>query len=276
MHYALKGKYPIETEEHVKTAVDYFDKYLSRFTPMERATAATNIEKRSEDLSVDVSRDWITNYSRMLKKEAVISPDFHRNIQLRKEACEKDGIKVTVGGKEVDAVQLLEKVATLPDGIHGIAIVKALESFDKLANLEYRYDNDIVDPVLTVFGSLRAPEYDAEKVSSNVTNYDLIKLSRKKDVLEKVADTFTQDFADNFRKQPVETFKGMAPPERSLFLEKTAKLGEGKGVGGKTQMVGGASKCVCPSCGHSEPHDRGTPCADKKCPECGTKMQGKK
>lgn len=222
MHYALKGKYPIETEEHVKTAVDYFDKYLSRFTPMERATAATNIEKRAEDLSIDMSRDWITNYSRMLKKEATISPDFHRNIQLRKEACEKDGIKVTIGGKEIDAVQLLEKVATFPDGIHGIAIVKALESFDKLANLEYRYDNDIVDPILTVFGSLRAPEYDAEKVASNVTNYDLIKLSRKKDVLEKVAVAFTQGFADNFRKQPVETFKGMAPPERSLFAEITA------------------------------------------------------
>lgn len=219
MHYALKGKYPIETEDHVKTAVDYFDKFLSRFSPMERATAATNIEKRADDLNVDVSRDWITNYSRMLKKDAAISPDFQRNIQLRKEACMKDGIKVNVGGGEVDAVQLLDKVATLTDGVHGIAIVKALEAFDKLANLEYRYDNDIVDPVLTVFGSLRAPEYDAEKIASDVTNYDLIRMSRKKDILEKVASSFTQDLADNFRKQPVETFKGMAPPERSLFLE---------------------------------------------------------
>jgi len=277
MHFALKGKYPIETEEHVKTAVGYFDKYLGRFSPMDRAAAATNIEKRAEILGVDVNRDWITNYSRMLKKEAEISPDFQRNIQLRKDACLKEGIKMSVGDKEVDAIQLLDKVASLNTGdIHGIAIVKALEAFDKLANFEYRYDNDIIDPVLTVFGSLRAPEYDAEKISGNVTDYDLVKMSRNNDVLEKVASAFTQEVADNFKKSPVKTVQSMTHPEQSLFLEKISKLGEGKGVGGPKQMVGGASKCVCPSCGNTETHSRGTPCADKKCPKCGAKMQGKK
>lgn len=240
MHYALKGKYPIETEEHIKTAVEYFDKYLGRFSPMDRAAAATNIEKRAETLEVDISRDWITNYSRMLKKEAVISPDFERNIQLRKDACLKGGIKVTIGGKEVDAIPLLDKVASLNSGdVHGIAIVKALEAFDKLANFEFRYDDDIVDPILTVFGSLRSPEYDAEKISGNITDYDLVKLSRKNDVLEKIAGVFTKEVADGFRKQPVKTFKEMTTPEQSLFLEKTSKLGEGKGVGGPKQVVGG-------------------------------------
>lgn len=223
MHYALKGKYPIETEEHVKTAVDYFDTYLSRFNPMDRAAAATNIEKRADELGVDVSRDWITNYSRMLKKEAAISPDFKRNIQLRKNACLKDGIRVTVGGKEVDAIQLLDKVASLNDGcIHGIAIVKALEAFDKLANFEFRYDNDIIDPVLTVFGSLRVPEYDAEKITGNITDYDLVKMSRKSDILEKVANVFTQKVADNFKKHPVKTVQSMTVPERNLFEEAIA------------------------------------------------------
>lgn len=276
MHYALKGKYPIETEDHIKTAVNYFDKFLTRLSPMERAAVATNIEKQAETLGVDVSRDWITNYSRMLKKEAAISPDFERNIQLRKDACLKDGIKVTVSGKEVDAVHLLEKVATLTDGVHGIAIVKALEAFDKLANLEFRYDDDIVDPVLTVFGSLRSPEYDAEKIAFNKTDYDLVKMSRKKEVLDKIAGVFTKEVADNFQKEPIKTFKEMTAPEQGLFLEKTSKLGEGKGVGGPRQMVGGAGKCICPSCGHTETHDRGTPCAGVKCPKCGTKMQGKK
>jgi len=275
MHYALKGKYPIETEEHIKTAVAYFDKYLSRFSPMERATAATNIEKRAAILGVEADRDWITNYSRMLKKEAQISPDFQRNIKLRKEACLKDNIKIDIDGNKVDAVELLEKVANLKD-VHGIAIVKALEAFDKKAGLEYRYDDDIVDPVLTVFGSLRSPEYDAEKVASGITNYDLIRMSRRQDAIEKIAEAFSQDIADNFRSQPVKTFSGMSSPEKNLFIEKTSELGKGMGVGGPRQMVGGASKCVCPSCGHTQTHDRGTPCADVSCEKCGTKMQGKK
>lgn len=52
------------------------------------------------------------------------------------------------------------------------------------------------------------------------------------------------------------------------------ELGEGVGVGGPRQGVGGADICVCPSCGHEMEHERGTPCAETECPECGATMQG--
>jgi predicted DNA-binding protein (UPF0251 family) len=45
-----------------------------------------------------------------------------------------------------------------------------------------------------------------------------------------------------------------------------AKRGRGRGFGG---MVG---KCVCVKCGHSEPKERGIPCASIKCPACGSMM----
>ena len=50
--------------------------------------------------------------------------------------------------------------------------------------------------------------------------------------------------------------------------------GQGRGISGG-KMQGGTSECVCPSCGYSEPHVRGTPCTNKKCPKCGTIMKGK-
>jgi predicted Fe-Mo cluster-binding NifX family protein len=47
------------------------------------------------------------------------------------------------------------------------------------------------------------------------------------------------------------------------------KSGQGRGrLGGP--IAGGA--CVCPKCGHREPHERGTPCMQKQCPKCGTAM----
>lgn len=52
-------------------------------------------------------------------------------------------------------------------------------------------------------------------------------------------------------------------------------LGEGQGVGGDRQGVGGTDICVCPKCGHEEKHERNVPCAEMKCPKCGTKMIGK-
>lgn len=44
----------------------------------------------------------------------------------------------------------------------------------------------------------------------------------------------------------------------------------GKGAG--TPVAGPGGDCVCPQCGHQEPHERGAPCAQKRCPKCGTVM----
>ena len=55
--------------------------------------------------------------------------------------------------------------------------------------------------------------------------------------------------------------------------------GQGRGRGGGSAgrmggpLAGGpAGNCLCPQCGHREPHERGAPCTQKKCPKCGTAM----
>jgi len=55
--------------------------------------------------------------------------------------------------------------------------------------------------------------------------------------------------------------------------------GQGQGKGGRGQgrlggpLAGGATgNCLCPKCGNREPHERGVPCLQKKCPKCGTAM----
>jgi len=52
-------------------------------------------------------------------------------------------------------------------------------------------------------------------------------------------------------------------------------LGEGQGVGVARQEVGGVEQCVCPKCDEIVAHDRGTPCVDQICPECGAHMMPK-
>jgi predicted Fe-Mo cluster-binding NifX family protein len=55
--------------------------------------------------------------------------------------------------------------------------------------------------------------------------------------------------------------------------------GQGRGQAGQSggrmggPLAGGAAgTCLCPKCGHREPHERGVPCMQKKCPKCGTAM----
>ena len=44
-------------------------------------------------------------------------------------------------------------------------------------------------------------------------------------------------------------------------------------AGGNTPVSTG--ECLCPSCGTTAPHRRGTPCAQMQCPKCGTFMERK-
>ena len=47
--------------------------------------------------------------------------------------------------------------------------------------------------------------------------------------------------------------------------------GDGKGRGGGFAAGPGGS-CVCPKCGKTPPHQRGVPCLQMTCPDCGTAM----
>jgi len=64
------------------------------------------------------------------------------------------------------------------------------------------------------------------------------------------------------------------PHDTPWVTEKMAALGEGRGAGGPRQGVGGSDWCVCPDCGHRVKHDRGAPCIEVTCSECGATMVG--
>ncbi len=49
--------------------------------------------------------------------------------------------------------------------------------------------------------------------------------------------------------------------------------GQGSAGGGGGRNGGGGfgagGNCICASCGHKEPHERGRKCTELKCPDCG-------
>ena len=72
-----------------------------------------------------------------------------------------------------------------------------------------------------------------------------------------------------------------AASNRKRFLIIKKELGEGAGVGGPRQGLGGVKYCVCPECGYSVEHaqigeGKSKPCAQIECPKCGAKMAGSK
>ena len=69
--------------------------------------------------------------------------------------------------------------------------------------------------------------------------------------------------------------EGEAVPVAELVAAYEEQRGQGQGVDGPRQGDGGAGVCVCPECGEEIPHEKGTPCNEMECPECGTAMAGK-
>lgn len=53
-----------------------------------------------------------------------------------------------------------------------------------------------------------------------------------------------------------------------------AATGQGVGVGGDRQGTSGTDVCRCPECGYETEHERGTPCSEMTCPECGATLTG--
>jgi len=80
-------------------------------------------------------------------------------------------------------------------------------------------------------------------------------------------DTWTETQAKTHCKEVGGTFE----PAES---EESKALGEGQGIGGERQGVGGTDWCICKDCGHLAKHERNVPCADMECPECGGEMRG--
>ena len=243
MHYALRNRYPIESDRQVKTACVYFQKNLSRFSPNDRVEAACNIEKRAADLSVPLSHDWVTNYSRALRSGSEMSPDFNRSMGMRKSACETHKVSVMVGGRKVEGSGVVDALTKQAEELHPIEVLRAVQEFDKLASLEYHYDSIIPDPFMTVFGGFLNPEYDAVKVAGDKTNYDIVRMSRDDKALEKIARRLGKKFAGVFASDPLGTVDALGAIEKMALSEamddededdkKESKEeeGPGKGVG---------------------------------------------
>jgi len=207
-------KYPIETEAQLEKAASYFNKYLMRFSPEERVKIANAIDVSSRKFGKNIDLDWVTNYSRM-EKSAAISPDFEFNMNMRKEASRQNNERDEENFKLIDGIK---KMASKED-VSSKDLVKIVSEFDKKAGIEHMYDRVIVDPIMTVHGSLSNPEFDGVKVAGKATQYDLVRASNEQEKVASLEESFGKEFGKSFKTNPISSLKKLGGLERERLAE---------------------------------------------------------
>ena len=219
MKFALENKYPIDNKEQLIKAAEFFERNIERFHPDERAIAACNIDSRSAELGVNINKGWVTNYSRM-EKSAQISPDFKSSMDLRKQACIRNKVKLPPleGVNETpSASEIIDAMVKSAEKYDTKELFEMVREFDKRACLEYLYDKQILDPHMTVFGSLNNPEFDQVKLAGDSTQYDLLRASRDMDKFASIKEKFGNEFAESFQKDPIRSLTKLGGPEKNVL-----------------------------------------------------------
>lgn len=211
---AYQGSYPLDSYVQVKAATQYFDDNLRRMPPEMRHEFASNMVKRASALGIEVS-DVAAAYgsSTFAPVEQIkVAMDTRRPHLTEKQAALLD--------------TLFERRAEIgPD-----SFCDALVEFDKLAQIDWRYDHSVMDPYASTYGLQKTA---ADEGDSWIDGNDYI----TKKQIENYAVTgfhtlkhdYGSDMAKEFKKDPWGIFS-------SLPVDQKRRLARAAGDNSETGM----------------------------------------
>lgn len=214
-----RSYYPLHDADLVKQAEARFRFTTDGMEPHHRFLYARNIEKRAQALGVELPGDSPVHHYTADQ----LNPDsLAQAIQQRKQAARGVGTLVLdqlaeaagcpVRGGELehpDSVAFRQaKIASRP-ALPTSQVVATLQQFDKRAGLSlYEYDRGMLDPFAAVFKSAAFPGSNGMIVDG----VDLAKITP-----EVLSSQFEDDFIQEFMANPVQVYKSLPDPVRSVI-----------------------------------------------------------
>jgi hypothetical protein len=199
--YALpkQEKYPLDNADLVKTAVAYFERYLSQFTPSQRLEYAENVKIVANKHNIDIVDTNIQKYAYLNSSE--FSKQFPDHIAIRQSYVSEDD--------KLAYAELLEKSSEL--GVTKTASL--LEKLDKHANINRLWDVCITDPVLAVHGEKET--MFVKHGNLNITDVDLKAMTEHKDI-DKYIDASTKN--DLLTDEGLDIFESLPSPIKDKLI----------------------------------------------------------
>lgn len=206
------GKYPITTEEQLKTAAGYFDEYKNDFPPLERRVFAQSVHERAEELGVKVA-GAIYEYA-----GESYGPHFEQELLAR--VGNFDGTPIGEGYK-----YFYEKRAAYEPAVmaQALAMLDARAGlFDRFVSADFRdaYSAVYSGGVKMASDAAAASTFDVWNVGNDtVSTDDLLHLRSYAPRLDAL---FGAGFGEKFTNDPRKTFLGMEDSQK-LVLARLAR-----------------------------------------------------
>jgi len=160
-HFALKDKYPIETEMELKKAASFFDKNYNKLNINEKLEFVANVQERAKELNVSLSKTAVEKYASLSKD--LFNSDFYTNVQVRKSYL-KDS--------EEEIKTAYDELVSRADELGPIDSAYVLEELDKTASLTGTYGRGILDPLVATLGQEKLA---GREIDGTFVSYDKLK-----------------------------------------------------------------------------------------------------
>lgn len=212
-NYALPHlqRYPIDTPEHVKSAMAYFNDHVTEFPLPERRAFAVAVSDRAEDLGIKMAGQ-ICEYGGL-----GYGANIETELRLRIQQFENES--------KVAYEVLLEKVATLSPAVMA-DLLREADIDTGIADSYGRPGIGRMDPYEAVYGSKHAEEEEpfSWMQGKDYTNADkLMALANSQRDLGLDELFTTKGFTESFNKDPVGVFKSMPDPQKVILSRLASK-----------------------------------------------------
>jgi len=197
----LRGHYPVDTYDQVKTASAYFDENWQQFAARDRHTYCVKLAQKLASLGLPISEDIERYGSTTYAADVDEMTNVRRNLVPEEFRSSLD--------------MLLEKRASVTPE----TFAEALSDFDHMTNLHFHWGTNLMDPWYTTFGPSK------EKLASATWTYDELGARTDEAELKNLAmnghhlvtKTFGAKFADEFSKSPKAFFEALPKPQKLVL-----------------------------------------------------------
>jgi hypothetical protein len=200
-------KYPINSWNLVKKASEYYQENRLRMHPEHRRQYAVKLARKSFIIGFPLEKEIAELGAASYGDNGQLKVA----VEMRKVACDPKG-----PGREF-LNDLFEKHASMNPEVYA----EVLRRFDIEEGLDRGWDHVIPDPWASTFG-IKTASVVWEDAADRVTDDELINLAQNH--LQKLQLEWTQDFANEFRKDPVGVFNSLPTPQKRLLARSAADL----------------------------------------------------